>query len=106
MIKGQAFLYSAALIFVSGCMTAPLMQESYFNQVASGVNISDVECIYGEPYEVRILSNGRQEYVYIQRIDLGRSAVEQLEFVFVVDQGTVVGKDCRRHSTSSIQFFN
>lgn len=92
------------LVFMTSCMTAPLMQESYFNQVATGCQITQIEATYGEPYEIRQLPNGTQEYAYMQRIELGSSAVEQLEFVFLVDQGRVVGKQCKRNGTSSFQF--
>lgn len=80
------------------------MQQGYFDQVAVGSSISAVETIYGEPYEVRGLPNGLQEYVYMQRIDLGKSAIEQLEFVFLVNQGIIIGKDRKQSGTSSFQF--
>lgn len=91
--------------FLTSCATAPLMQESYFDQVATGVRIADIEASYGEPYEIRNLHNGMQEYTYIQRIDLGSSAVEQLEFIFLVNsQGHIVSKQCQRKGTSSFCF--
>jgi hypothetical protein len=96
-----------ALLFVmTGCAAAPLMQESYYNHVSPGANVADIEAIYGAPYEVRELPNGMQEYCYVQRVELGKSAVDQLEFVFTVSQGRVVGKHCKRNSTSNFQFFN
>lgn len=93
-----------AFFLVTGCNTAPIMQESYYTQVVSGVEISSIEKVYGDPYEVRKLPNGLQEHSYMQRIALGNSGVEQTEFVFLVDQGRVVGKDCKRNGTSSFQF--
>lgn len=92
------------MLLATGCMTAPLMQESYFNQVPAGSSIADIELIYGEPYEVREMPNGLQEYSYIQRIGLGNSAVEQMEFIFLVKEGVVVSKDCKRSGTCSFQF--
>ena len=103
--KYLAFLWGS-LSLVIGCTSAPLMKESYFNDVAVGTNISSIERTYGEPYEVHDLPNGRQEYCYIQRIELGRSAVEQIEFVFTIDQGQVIGKECRRSGTSCFQISN
>lgn len=92
------------LIVLTGCVTAPLMQQGNFDQVAVGSPISNVEAVYGQPYDVRQLPNGFEEHVYIQRIALGRSAVEEMEFVFVVNQGVVVGKDCKQGGTSNFQF--
>lgn len=100
---------SCILIFgicLAGCTAVPLMKESYFNEVALGTEISHIERIYGEPYEVHLLSDGRQEYSYIQRIELGSSSVEQMEFIFTVDQGKVIGKEHKRHGTSCFQFSN
>lgn len=101
MIK---FLFAAGLLFTIGCTSAPLMQEPFFNSVSKGSNIADIESIYGMPYEVRALPNGTQEYCYIQRIELGRSSMELLEFVFEVNQGKVVNKQCRHNGTSNFQF--
>ena len=103
MMKKMALAMIAALSMAS-CVVAPLMQEAYFNRVATGSNISEIEMQYGKPYEIRPLPDGTQEYLYIQRIELGSSAVEQLEFVFLVNQGRVVGKQCKRNGTSSFQF--
>jgi hypothetical protein len=97
-------LFFLLAILLAGCTTVPLMQQSYFDQVSAGSSISGVEAIYGQPYEIRELPNDLQEYVYIQRIDLGRSATEQMEFVFLVNQGVVVSKECRRSGTSNFQF--
>ena len=88
----------------SGCTTAPLMEEKYFVEVTAGTEISSVENIYGEPFEIRSLSNGQKEYSYVKRIDLGRSAVDQQEFIFRVDQGKIIGKECKNSGTSGFQF--
>lgn len=92
------------LLLTTSCNTAPIMQESYYTQVVTGVEISSIEKVYGDPYEVRNLSSGLQEHSYMQRIALGNSAVEQTEFVFLVDKGRVVGKECKRNGTSCFQF--
>jgi len=89
---------------ISGCTTAPLMQESYFVEVTAGTEISAVKNIYGEPFSIRSLSNGQQEYSYIKRIDLGRSSVDQQEFIFRVNEGKIVGKECKQSGTSGFQF--
>ncbi|HEV8052976.1 MAG TPA: hypothetical protein VGP47_10830 [Parachlamydiaceae bacterium] len=105
MKKMLLFFYAIQIAsLVTGCNQAPLMQESYYTEVVSGVEISVIENAYGEPYEIRKLANGLQEHSYMQRIALGNSAVEQTEFVFLVDKGKVVGKECKRNGTSCFQF--
>lgn len=91
---------------VMGCTQAPIMQDYYFEGVGKGAPIQTIENVYGSPYEIRQLDNGNQEYVYIQRINLGRSATDQSEYVFIVNQGHVVDKKCNRSSTSNFQFFH
>lgn len=105
MKKVFSFLAAIQLMvfLATGCNTAPIMQESYYTRVEKGVEISSIESVYGDPYEVRKLPNGLQEHAYVQRIELGNSAVEQTEFVFLVDKGKVVGKDCKRNGTSFLQ---
>lgn len=92
------------MVIAVGCATAPLMQESHFNQIAVGSDIAGIEQVFGEPYEIRQLPNGFQEYCYMQRIATGRSGTEQQEFVFVVNQGRIVGKDSKTSGSPSFQF--
>ena len=91
-----------ALFLLCSCMTAPLMQDSGFAAIAVGTPISEIESIYGEPYDIRTLPNGMQEYRYVQRIPCG-SSVEQTEYTFQVRQGKVVSKDRHQLPGSSIQ---
>lgn len=101
------YLLPVLLGLITTCCTpAPLMEEKYFVEVTAGTEITSVEKLYGEPYEIRALSNGQQEYSYVKRIDLGRSAVDQQEFVFRVDQGKIVGKECKNSGTTGFQFSN
>lgn len=104
MIK-NFFSLMILLFLLCGCTVAPLMQTPYFDQVAIGSSISEVEAIYGQPFEIRQLPNGLQAYVYLQRINLGKSGAEQIEFVFLVNQGVIASKECKSHGISSLQFF-
>lgn len=97
------FIFFSLAMFLVSCVTVPLMQESYFNQVATGSLISEVEIVYGSPFQIRQLPSGLQEYIYIQRINLGRSAIEQMEYIFLVNQGIVVSKDCKQSGTPCFQ---
>lgn len=94
------------LFFLSltSCVTAPLMRENYFNQLPPGCAIEEIRSRYGEPYEVVELENGIQRYTYIQRIQLGNAAVEQLDFIFLVKNGKVIDKMCKQNGTSHFQF--
>jgi len=96
--------YLLIFLVATSCTTAPLMEEKYFVEVTAGTEITSVEKIYGEPFEIRPLANGQQEYSYVKRIDLGRSAVDQQEFVFRVDQGKIISKECKNSGTSGFQF--
>ena len=91
------------LLLATSCNTAPIMEESYYTRVEKGVEISSIEKVYGYLYQVRNCRRMAGAF-YMQRIALGNSAVEQTEFVFLVDKGKVVGKDCKRNGTSCFQF--
>ena len=91
------------LLILCGCSVAPLIRESDFNGIALGGEIQRVEAIYGEPYEIRELPNGVEEYSYIQRIPCGARGIEQIEYIFHVRKGNIVGKCRREASTSSFQ---
>ncbi|MEI8364896.1 MAG: hypothetical protein WCF65_00620 [Parachlamydiaceae bacterium] len=94
-----------ALAVLCGCATAPLMQEAQFNAVAVGSEIDRIAATYGEPYEVRDLPHGVKEYRYVQRIPCGATTIEQVDYIFHVRNGRVVGKNRLTSSnTSSFQF--
>lgn len=100
LFRPCALVLSVCLLLTS-CYSAPLMQDCTFQAVAVGARISEVEAVYGEPYSVRNLPNGNQEYLYIQRIDCGSSSVEVTEYAFTVCQGKIVGKNRREQSSGS-----
>lgn len=97
-------LLFGCILLLSACSMAPLMQDSGFQGIAVGANISEVECVYGEPYEMRTLPNGMSEYRYVQRIDCGSTAVEIIEYTFTVCQGKIVGKNRRQLGASTFGY--
>ena len=97
---------SLAFLLLYGCSTAPLMQESGYHAIAIGSEIQGVEAMYGEAYDVRELPNGVQEYRYLTRIPCGMKDVDQVEYVFQVHQGKIVGKNSKNISTCDFQFSN
>jgi len=94
------FLLGIVLI---GCSHAPIMQDAGFQGIVIGAPIQELTVVYGEPYEVCDLSNGMQEWRYVQRIDCGTTAVEQTDFIFIVCQGRIVSKHRQQHSGCTLQ---
>lgn len=88
------------LLVLSGCTSYALMSPTNFNTIAVGIDVTQIEEIYGTPFDVIDLPNGNQEYRYLQRFDLNPDNTEQIEFVFVVRNGRVIDKQYREKSSS------
>jgi hypothetical protein len=85
--------YLFLMILLCGCFTrsAYLSQETY-NSIQVGESISTVVDKAGDPYTVRTLKSGEQEYEYIELFSTGTSLVYYNHYFFVVKDGKIVGK--------------
>lgn len=82
-----------ALIFLASCFSrSTAMTQESFHSIDLGTSISEVVAKNGEPYEVRNLGGGVQEYEYVERIDLAQELVREYHYFFKVVQGQVVSK--------------
>ncbi len=80
------------------------MNYDDYNKIALGENIADVQVQLGRPYEVKELSNQKQEYVYIERIPLGQDREIFRRYVLVVENDKVTEKKVKEEETSLVQF--
>jgi len=85
-------LFAVALL-MWGCFSRPtMMTRENFDQVQIGSSINSVIHTNGEPYSVHE-KNGKEEYVYIERVTTGNTLIFENHYILYVQNGMVVGKD-------------
>jgi len=87
-----AFLLAFALV---GCSQRPMMNEDSFDTIDLGMDVSDVQKIAGKPYQVNKLTDGKEEYVYIDRIWRDIDRTDQINYVLIIEDGKVVDKNSK-----------
>lgn len=83
-------------VALTGCSMAAIMTQERYQGVQIGTPISQVEEQYGEPYDVKTLPNGWLEYRYIERLEVGGGASEQIHYTLRVFEGRVMDKQMQR----------
>jgi len=80
------------LLTVSCFARSAMMTRGNFENIQEGESIVEVKKTVGDPYSVKKLSDGSEEYQYIERIDLGMETVEENRYYLVIKNGRVVSK--------------
>ncbi len=83
------------LLLLVSCSSRPFLSRDAFYDVPVGTSISSVMEDYGRPDELKA-SGDPAEYIYTERRELAPELMEHIQYVFLVKNGYVVGKDVRR----------
>lgn len=74
------------------------MTYQTFDQIKTGMALSELEQENGRPYSHRVKSDGTEEYEYIERIDIGGALVAENHYFIIVKEGKVIGKYMTRQT--------
>jgi hypothetical protein len=91
----KSYLGLLVLCILTSCYMGPLSRTvtpCAFEEVNIGDPIEEVLCMIGNPYCIQECEDGKQEYIYITRNELGVHVKRQRNFVFIVDKDLVVDK--------------
>jgi hypothetical protein len=81
------------LLFLCSCFTRPaLMTRESYDEIQLGEPISEVRNKAGRPYSIRTKGPGKEEYEYIERIDMGGELLYETHYYLLVIDGKVVKK--------------
>jgi hypothetical protein len=75
-----------------------------YNRIALGESISNVQVQLGRPYEMNELPGKKQEYVWVERVQIGEKRELFRRFILVVEDEKVVKKRVTEQVSSPIQF--
>lgn len=77
------------------------MKPHDYEMIHVGSPIQQVQAICGDPYEIRDIGNGREEYHYIHRIDARHGSGRQIDYFLTVSKGLVISKKSKEIKSSS-----
>ena len=97
-------IYIAMMALFCSCATAKMMTHERYYTVSQGDDIAQIQAEVGRPYEVRATTDNTEEYVYIERIPLGKNAMLFREYVFIVADGKVMCKEIREKQKKGFHF--
>lgn len=78
--------------FCSCSVSSCAMSRLDYDCVVLGMPIEEVMARAGEPYSVRCLSHGEEEYEYIERLSMNSELVYENHYYFKVVNGQIVSK--------------
>ncbi len=88
-----ASFFCVLLALCASCFTRPaLMTKEEYDSISVGTSIATVRAEAGEPYAVRILGEGVEEYEYVERISLGARDIAENHYFLTISNGRVIGK--------------
>lgn len=71
------------------------MTPEGFERIQPGTPMEQVEAEFGSPYSSENLTNGFQEYTYVQRIPIAKGVVDQVTYILYVCKGKVMSKNIK-----------
>ena len=99
----RRFLIATIVCALQACTSQKMMTYNDFQSIQLGENISMVQVAEGRPYQINQLDSGNEEYVYIERIDIGADRELFREYIFVVTkEGKLIEKKIRESASSSM----
>lgn len=95
------------LFLLCACFSrTPMMTRHSYQEITIGSKITEVQGQIGDPYKIRKLSDGSQEYEYIERIPLGTEVVEENHYFLLVKDGQVVAKRMNQETPPAYDLIN
>lgn len=80
------------ILFTSCSMGNKVMREQKFYKIEVGTKVEDLKEKAGEPYSIKKLPSGDEEYEYIERIYSEDGIIEIRHYYFIIKDGRVFSK--------------
>lgn len=86
------------------CQSGAILTSHSFDAIVVGSDISQIQSHYGTPYQITTNTQGFQEYLYIERIDIAHNVSDQIHYVLIVLDGKIIDKRTKTSGKSSLNF--
>lgn len=94
-----------SLLLLSSCFTRPAaMTTETYSDIQLGTTVADLESVAGIPYAIHSRGPSKQEYEYVERIELAPSLTYDNHYFIMVDNGIVTQKRYKRERPPSYDF--
>lgn len=104
-MKLALFFFCALTLVLSGCFSRQTaMTRESFDDIQLGTSIADVTSKVGKPYSVHRTSIEKEEYEYIEKIDLGQELLYENHYYLIVVDGKVVRKQVKQERPPAFDF--
>jgi len=80
-----------AFLFLCGCGHRVMTMDSFYD-IPVGSTQEELKKEAGAPYEINDKGDGEVEYVYIEKLNMGRRIVEERHYYFTLKNGKIVSK--------------
>jgi hypothetical protein len=85
--------YLPLLLLLTACFSrASLMTRESFDSIDLGTSVTQLRTEAGEPYAIYSLAGDKEEYEYIERINMGNRLVSENHYFLTISNGQVVSK--------------
>ncbi len=92
------------LLLLTACFSrSSLMTRETFDGIDLGTSAADVRNEAGDPYAVHFLAGDREEYEYVERVNIGGRMLMEHHYYLTISGGEVVAK---RTSTETPPAYN
>lgn len=80
------------LLLLTACFSHSMMTKETFENIDLGTPADQVISDAGKPYAIYSLADSKEEYEYIERINMGNRVVMENHYFLIISNGQVVSK--------------
>ncbi len=89
------FFSLVILLVFDGCASSKVMTADSFSEITIGQSISEIQKKYGKPYSIKNLGAGEVEYIYIEKIFMGKRVLQEKHYLIIFKNGKVTSTKVR-----------
>ena len=103
----QLLIVFSLLVVATACFSrSTVMSRSSFEEIQIGEPVHEMEAKVGQPYAIRTKGDGKEEYEYVERVNVAGENVFQNHYYIIVQEGRVVDKRAGRERPPAYDLIN
>ncbi len=103
-MKNIFFGLSIVLLALLGCASgSKIMNAEGFSEISVGQTADDIQKKHGRPYSIKTLGPNEVEYVYIERMPMGKRVLRETHYLIILKNGKVSSTQTRTYNRPSYE---
>ncbi|MDF2549930.1 MAG: hypothetical protein K0S07_997 [Chlamydiales bacterium] len=74
------------------CTAGPMMNHETFERIQTGTTVGALQDMVGSPFDIELNDDGTQNYIYIERMEIGLGTTHSCTYILKVRDGKVIDK--------------